>query len=41
MAPGLGAETRRAAVEGFMDLFTPGNIVDLAQAWDTSGRAGA
>jgi spectinomycin phosphotransferase len=41
MAPGLGAESRRAAVEGFMDLFTPGNIVDLAQMSDTSGRAGA
>jgi spectinomycin phosphotransferase len=41
MAPGLGAASRRAAVEGFMDLFAPGNIVDLAQASDTSGAAGA
>jgi hypothetical protein len=30
MPPRLGEESRRAAVEGFMDLFAPGNIVDLA-----------
>jgi spectinomycin phosphotransferase len=30
LAPGLGEAARRAAVEGFMDLFAPGNIVDLA-----------
>jgi spectinomycin phosphotransferase len=41
MAPGLGAASRRAAVEGFMDLFAPGNIIDLAQGSDTSGQAGA
>jgi spectinomycin phosphotransferase len=41
LAPGLGEVTRRAAVEGFMDLFAPGNIVDLAQAPDPTGPAGA
>jgi spectinomycin phosphotransferase len=41
MAPGLGAASRRAAVEGFIDLFAPGNIIDLAQVSDTSGQAGA
>ena len=41
MAPGLGAASRRAAVEGFMDLFAPGNIIDLAQVSDTSGQPGA
>jgi spectinomycin phosphotransferase len=41
LAPGLGEVTRRAAVEGFMDLFAPGNIVDLAQASDPTGPAGA
>ena len=30
LAPALGEATRRAAVNGFMDLFEPGNIVDLA-----------
>jgi len=30
MMPTLGEETRRAAVDGFVDLFEPGNIVDLA-----------
>ena len=39
-APGLGEATRRAAVEGFMDLFAPGNIVDLALASDTTGPPG-
>lgn len=34
LAPGLVEATRRAAVAGFMDLFAPGNIVDLAQASD-------
>lgn len=29
MEPTLGEETRRAAVDGFMDLFEPGNIIDL------------
>jgi spectinomycin phosphotransferase len=32
MLPALGEETRRAAVDGFVDLFGPGNIVDLARA---------
>jgi spectinomycin phosphotransferase len=32
MTPTLGAATRRAAVDGFVDLFAPGNIVDLARA---------
>jgi spectinomycin phosphotransferase len=41
LAPGLGEVTRRAAVEGFMDLFAPGNIVDLALASDTTGPPGA
>jgi spectinomycin phosphotransferase len=41
LAPGLGEATRRAAVEGFMDLFAPGNIVDLALASDTTGPPGA
>jgi len=41
LAPGLGEVTRRAAVGGFMDLFAPGNIVDLAQASDPTGPAGA
>ena len=31
LTPGLGEETRRAALEGFVDLFAPGNIVDLAR----------
>ena len=30
MMPTLGEETRRTAVDGFVDLFEPGNIVDLA-----------
>ena len=30
MMPTLGEETRRVAVDGFVDLFEPGNIVDLA-----------
>jgi spectinomycin phosphotransferase len=34
LAPGRGGVTRRAAVEGFKDLFAPGNIVDLARASD-------
>ena len=32
MAPAAGEESRRAAVAGFVDLFEPGNIVDLAMA---------
>jgi spectinomycin phosphotransferase len=32
MMPTLGEESRRAAVDGFKDLFEPGNIVDLASA---------
>jgi hypothetical protein len=34
LAPGRTEATRRAAVEGFKDLFAPGNIVDLARASD-------
>jgi spectinomycin phosphotransferase len=30
MLPAVGEATRRAAVDGFVDLFEPGNIVDLA-----------
>ena len=30
MLPAAGEVTRRAAVDGFVDLFRPGNIVDLA-----------
>jgi spectinomycin phosphotransferase len=30
MMPAVGEETRRAAVDGFVDLFGPGSIVDLA-----------
>jgi spectinomycin phosphotransferase len=30
LLPNLGEASRRAAVDGFMDLFEPGNIVDLA-----------
>jgi len=41
LAPGLGEVTRRAAVEGLVDLFAPGNIIDLARASDTTGPAGA
>jgi spectinomycin phosphotransferase len=38
MAPRLGEATRRAAVEGFVDLFAPGNIIDLARtSADTAG----
>ena len=29
-SPAAGDTTRQAAVEGFEDLFAPGNIVDLA-----------
>jgi hypothetical protein len=36
LSPALGEETRRAALDGFMDLFEPGNIVDLASAPDAS-----
>jgi spectinomycin phosphotransferase len=32
MPPAPGEATRRAAVDGFVDLFEPGNIVDLARA---------
>ena len=32
LSPALGEETRRAAMDGFMELFEPGNIVDLASA---------
>jgi spectinomycin phosphotransferase len=38
ITPGLGEVTRRAAVEGFMDLFAAGNIVDLARASGTAGH---
>jgi hypothetical protein len=37
MMPTLGQETRRAAVDGFVDLFAPGNIIDLARASATTG----
>jgi spectinomycin phosphotransferase len=37
MMPTLGEETRRAAVDGFVDLFAPGNIIDLARASATTG----
>jgi spectinomycin phosphotransferase len=30
LTPGAGAATRQAAVDGFKDLFEPGNIVELA-----------
>jgi spectinomycin phosphotransferase len=36
LAPGLGEASRRAAAEGFVDLFAPGNIVDLARGSDTT-----
>jgi spectinomycin phosphotransferase len=32
LSPAAGEATRRVAVEGFEDLFAPGNIVDLARA---------
>jgi spectinomycin phosphotransferase len=35
MMPTLGEESRRAAVDGFVDLFEPGNIVD----WRGRGRS--
>jgi hypothetical protein len=31
LSPALGEASRRAALAGFMDLFAPGNIVDLAR----------
>jgi spectinomycin phosphotransferase len=31
MAPTLRQETRRAALDGFMELFEPGNIIDVAE----------
>lgn len=34
LMPGLGEGTRREAVRGFMDLFEPGRIVDIALASD-------
>jgi spectinomycin phosphotransferase len=37
LAPTVGEESRRDAVEGFMDLFAPGNIIDLARASDPAG----
>jgi spectinomycin phosphotransferase len=36
LAPGLGEASRRAAAEGFMDLFVPGGIVDVARASATT-----
>jgi spectinomycin phosphotransferase len=39
MPPAAGEATRRAAVDGFMDLFRPGNIVDLAWAAAATGSA--
>ena len=38
LTPALGQGTRRAALEGLMDLFEPGNIVDLANRF--AGRFG-
>jgi spectinomycin phosphotransferase len=38
LTPALGQETRRAALEGLMGLFEPGNIVDLANRF--AGRFG-
>lgn len=35
MLPTLGEQTRRAAVDGFTDLFAPGNIVDRARGSQT------
>jgi spectinomycin phosphotransferase len=35
LMPALGEASRRAAVAGFMSLFEPGNIVDLARASNT------
>jgi hypothetical protein len=29
-SPAFGMEARRAAARGFVDLFEPGNIVDVA-----------
>jgi hypothetical protein len=40
LMPALGEETRRAAVAGFMGLFEPGNIIDVARASGRSGSAG-
>jgi hypothetical protein len=31
-APVAGEPTRRAAMQGFVDMFEPGNIVDIALA---------
>jgi spectinomycin phosphotransferase len=41
LSPGLGASIRRAALEGFVSLFEPGNIVDLASAIAPAGRPGS
>jgi len=38
LTPAVGQGTRRAALEGLMDLFEPGNIVDLANRF--AGRFG-
>ena len=35
--PGLGTVTRRAAAEGLMSLFEPGEIVELAYESDRPG----
>jgi spectinomycin phosphotransferase len=32
LSPGLGEESRRAALDGFKELFEPGHIVELATA---------
>ena len=37
----LGQDARRGALEGFMSLFEPGNIVDLAFSADAPGRSGS
>jgi len=36
LVPTLGEETRRAEMHGFMDLFDPGSIIDVAGASETS-----
>jgi spectinomycin phosphotransferase len=41
LSPGLGASSRRAALEGFVSLFEPGNIVGLASATAPAGRPGS
>jgi spectinomycin phosphotransferase len=35
--PTLGEATRRAALDGFVDLFEPGNLIEAARAVDKAG----